>query len=261
MEKNDKDLPRVAIIVPCFNHGHYAQRCLDSIAEQDYKKKMIVIVDDKSTDDSLDIIQEIINAKFDNKPCDGFIGEYKGIPVYLLINEENLKQSKTRNKAIKFIWDKTDLFAVLDMDDLYLPGKLSKGVYKWMEASEAIGLVYNDVLIRDERNDRVVYEAREPFTRIRIEQECMIANSPLINKKAFEVAGLYDEELTPCEDWDLWIRITERMVAVHIPEALQIYSVTGLNCSFTTPKESWQDNWRKVYEKMMSRKNASHNIH
>lgn len=208
---------------------------------------MVVIIDDKSTDNSLDIIQQLISSN-----------KYKNSikTIHLLQNEENLKQSKTRNKAIKHIWKNVDIFGVLDMDDLYLPGKLSKSIEIMNSAPQSIGLVYSDVLIRDERNGRVVYEAREPFSRRRVEQECIISNSPIINKVAFDKVGLYDEDLTPCEDWDLWMRITEQMLAIHIPEALQLYSVTGLNCSFTLSKEIWQKNWDLVFKKMMARRHA-----
>ena len=71
---------------------------------------------------------------------------------------------------------------------------------------------------------------------------------------ALGYSGMYDEDLPPCEDWDLWLRITENFVAIHIPEPLQQYTTTGQNCSFTIPVAIWNEQRAKIQAKLNKRK-------
>ena len=96
----------------------------------------------------------------------------------------------------------------------------------------------------------VVLELRKPYTRVELEYECMISNTPLVNKIALAKAGLYDEDMRTAEDWDLWLRITENFVAVHIPEPLSTYSVTGANASDTVSLDIWNNNWEKIRKRV-----------
>lgn len=262
MEKPDFILPKVSVIIANYNHGKYAERCLDSIAAQDYPDIHAVICDDCSTDDSYTHILSLLNDTKVSKIVtdvnipvieDVYVGTYKNIQVSLLKMKYNSKQAATRNAAIKYSWNITDIFGMLDMDDEYLPTKISKSVAKIVEDPERIGLVYSDVLIKHESDNHEVYEAREPYVRHRLENECIISNAPLFTKRVLNQVGLFDEDLPPCEDWDLWIRITEVCVAIHIPEALQRYNVTGKNCTYTVSSDIWQKQWTKVQQKLINR--------
>jgi glycosyltransferase involved in cell wall biosynthesis len=220
---------------------------------------MLAVVDDGSTDDSFDILHglmdEVVHEHGDEETGDEvFTGMCQGIPMILVKRPEALKQAAARNTAIKLSWQTAELFCQLDADDLYLPGKLSKSVAAWQQNPNYIGLVYSDAIIYDERDDTHVREFRPPYERNLLERENIISNAPLISKMALGYSGLYDEELPPCEDWDLWLRITENFLAYHIPEALQQYTVTGQNCTFTVPSEYWQKQWQAVHTKMTQRK-------
>ena len=57
--------------------------------------------------------------------------------------------------------------------------------------------------------------------------------------------------MSTAEDWDLWLRITEKFIAVHLPEAISFYSVTGNNASDTVSKDVWQENWQKISNRIM----------
>jgi len=87
-----------------------------------------------------------------------------------------------------------------------------------------------------------------------LEKENIISNAPLINRLALEKVGLYEENLRTSEDWDLWLRITESFVAIHVPESLQVYSVTGENATQTVNREQWEKDWRTVYYRLQQRK-------
>ena len=59
-----------------------------------------------------------------------------------------------------------------------------------------------------------------------------------------------------CEDYDLWMRISEKYVIAHIAEALTLVRVTGDNSSFIVNQDVWQRNWSRVMEKLQQRANA-----
>ena len=59
-----------------------------------------------------------------------------------------------------------------------------------------------------------------------------------------------------CEDYDLWMRISDNYMIVHIPESLTKVRVTGDNSSFIINKDVWQRNWSRVMEKASERHNA-----
>lgn len=228
--------------------------------EQDYPRKMLVVVDDGSDDNSMDVVKSYmtdVSQEHTDEHQDRtevMLGVCNDTPIIACRYETPKKQAHARNIAIQLAWQHAELFCQLDADDLYLPLKLTKSVEAWQSDPQFIGLVYSDALIYDERDDTIVHEFRPPYDRQLLEQRNIISNAPLMSKMALGYTGLYDVDLPPCEDWDLWLRITENFLAVHIPEPLQQYTVTGQNCTFTVSNEKWAQQWQRVQEKLQLRK-------
>ncbi len=249
--------PTVAVIIPCHNHGEYVGNAIRSVLDQDYPAKMLSVVDDGSTDDSFAILKDMMDEVSHQHEEDGDViltGSCQGVPMILVHRPKARKQGAARNTAIKLAWQNAELFCPLDADDLYLPGKLSKSVAIYQTSPDFIGLVYSDVIIHDTRDNTYVREFRASYDRDILEIDNIISNAPLISKSAFGYSGMYDEDLTPCEDWDLWLRITENFVAIHIPEPLQQYTTTGQNCAFTVPTDVWNQQRAKIQAKLRERK-------
>ena len=241
IEQNSQQ-PRVTVIIPCHNHADMVGDAIDSVSMQNYRPINIVVVDDGSTDNPSEAIK--------NKNTD--------VPITVIRNESPLGPSAARNIGIEKMWEETDVFMMLDADDLYLNNKVSKSVQKFVQNPSHIGIVYTDAIIKNIHTKTKINEFRRPFNRQELEKECIISNTPLVSKQAFEAAGGYDEGMRTCEDWDLWLRITESFVAVHIPEPLHIYHVTGKNSSDVVPQEVWQENWKKISDRILQRKNGEY---
>ena len=244
IEKNKDKNPTVTVIIPCHNHADMVSDAIRSVQIQDYHPINIVVVDDGSQDDPVQIIQEDFRDS--------------GLNIIILQNQNPVGPSAARNMAIKECWDESDLFMMLDADDLYLEGKVSKSVQKYLENPDDIGIVYTDAIIKNIHTKTEIHEFRQPFSREALEQECIVSNTPLVSREAIKSSGGYDESMRTCEDWDLWLRITESFVAVHIPEPLHVYHVTGKNSSDTVSKEIWQQNWTKIHQRIQQRRNAGH---
>ena len=61
---------------------------------------------------------------------------------------------------------------------------------------------------------KIIREFKEPFSRKRLVRECIVHSGSLVSAKALEdvleETGYYDEEMRTCEDYDLWMRISEK---------------------------------------------------
>lgn len=100
---------KVSIIIPVYNCGGYIGDTLDSVINQDFDSFEIIVVDDGSTDDSLDVI----NSKLKDT----------AVP-HKIIHQENAGVSVARNEALKV--SKGDYLVFVDGDDLVLPNHLSQ---------------------------------------------------------------------------------------------------------------------------------------
>lgn len=258
-EKKEPELPVVTVVVPNYNYSKWVLDALNSIVVQDYPKKAIVFIDDHSTDQSFEKVNSCIQIE-DSLKIDGVgdavIGTYSGIPITSVFLEQNGGPARTRNIGAKLAWGVTHIFGFLDSDDLYLPGKISKSVSIFLSDPEVIGAVYSDYDTHHTETGLTIREFKESFSRERLVQECIVNNDSLVTKLALDKCGLYDETMRTCEDYDLWMRVSERFLIVHIPQALVQVRVTGKGATFSVTKEEWNKNWQKVMQKAQERINA-----
>ncbi len=99
-------MPKISVVIPLFNKEKYIQQTIESVLNQDFKDFEIIIVDDGSTDRSLEIIRKY------NKP------EIK------IITQKNQGVSVARNNGAKHA--NSELIAFLDADDFWLPNHLKE---------------------------------------------------------------------------------------------------------------------------------------
>lgn len=246
--------PRVTVVIPAYNQADTLERAIRSVTSQDYSNKQIVVLNPNADEETTEVFISMLDDNDGSyNHSQGVVGLIDGVPSRLYVEKDIVGPSAARNFLIKKVWDETDYFCMLDADDYYLPGKISKCVEKALYNPHHIGIIYNDLLIHHDDIDLHIPEYRQAYDRMVLERENIITNTPLVSKAALEEVGLYDENLRTCEDWDLWLRITERFAAVHIPEHLSAYSVTGVNTTNTVSKEEWNKNWSIVQQKLRQR--------
>lgn len=110
----------VSIIMPMYNAGKFLSKSIESVLEQTYQNWELLLIDDGSNDDSIDIALAFME---------------KDSRIFLLKNEQNMGIAKTRNKGIEA--SKGQYIAFLDSDDLWLPNKLEVQI-KWMEEKKLL---------------------------------------------------------------------------------------------------------------------------
>ena len=262
MENN----PRVTILIACYNDEEYIAKAINSAMHQDYEGPItICVVNDGSTDKSWDIMtsseKNVASDTFEGSevfitwPSDDFSDR-----KFVAINRTNGGPSAARNTGINYTLPDTDIYAVLDADDEMYPEKITKCVNVMKQDMKSIGVVYADYDTKHTSTGKIIREFKEPYTRRRLIEECMVHSGSIINKQALldveETTGYYDSTMRTCEDYDLWMRISEKYIIAHVAESLTLVRVTGDNSSFVVNQNVWQQNWSRVMEKLQNRANA-----
>ena len=250
MEINYKDNPLVSVIIPLHNHAQWIAECIQSIENQIYPNLEIIIIDDGSTDDPLRNIGEFI---------EDFCGHYyqgatdRGIPLFYQYLETANGPAFARNLGVKMASSETFAYAFLDSDDLYLPSKIEQSMNVLL-AHDEVGAVYSDYFTFPANNPKtLIPNWKEPYSRNRLLQECIINCDSIVRASAFEKIGGFDEEMRVCEDYDFWIRLSEQYIISHIPEPLVKIRTGEHSSTSTINKEVWNKNWNKIREKMIQR--------
>lgn len=248
----------VTAVIPTHNHEAWVQDSILSIINQTYKNLRLIVVDDGSTDKSFNKALELLETPNQVKveqpePQQVWTGNIKGIPTILSSFKEARGPSFARNYGIKCGCEGTDLFALLDSDDLYHPEKIEKSVKIYEEHPKFIGIIYSDYHTFNEAGR--YRQFKEPYSRERLMSECIINCDSVFAKWVFEKVGFFDEDLRTCEDYDMYMRASEVCIPVHIPESLIDIRVGTHSSSSNVSKENWQKNYKRVFEKLKERQN------
>lgn len=248
---------KVTYLICHYNYNQYLSDAIKSAKNQTYKSR-ICFIDDFSTDQK-DIIKQLsslLNINDYDVKDNYLIGRNTNGDIAILIQDKTHGPSYARNLGIDTTLELTDIYAVLDADDTNHHTKIEKCIKPFIEDIEHIGVVYADYITVNEQNiETQVF--KEPFDMMRLYQECIVHSGALINKSALltvkDEYGYYDVKMRTCEDYDLWVRISERFMIIHIPEFLSRVRVHSQNSSATVNTDIWQRNWQRIAEKKQSR--------
>lgn len=181
--------PRVSVIVPCYNTARFVAETLQSVFAQTFRSFEVVVVNDGSPDTT-----ELERA----------IAPWRDKIVYL--RTENCGLAGARNNGIRA--SKGELIALLDSDDTWESNYLEVQVRKLDEDPTADIVYPRFVIIGDgsTAGTRTTPSTGDvTFSRL-VGQEVSVVVSVLARRTALERAGLFDDSLRSCEDFDMWLR-------------------------------------------------------
>lgn len=237
--------PVVVAVIPTHNHKRWIFPTLISLQLQHYLPTALVVVDDGSSDGTLDALLAQMTEL--QKKEWGWSGDYGGTNLVVARNEEARGPAAARNLGARLASQfKPDLLAFCDSDDYYEQAKIYESVAAWKKAPETIGVVYSDYYTVNSEG-LSLRNYKEPYST-RLLQECIINCDSLISWEAFQWAGGFPEDLRVCEDYALWLKICQKYLAYHIPEPLVNIRVGSHSSSATVPTEQWQSCYRKAFE-------------
>jgi len=187
---DQKATPKVSIIIPTYNRCAWIKNAIDSVLQQTYQNFELLIIDDGSTD-----ITKSVLTKYENS-----------IKYFY---QENKGPSSARNLGIRKA--KGEFISFLDSDDRWLKRKLETQV-KLAESDPNIKICYTDeIWIRNgiRVNQKNIHKKHSGWIYQKCLPLCIISpSSVLMHREVFEEVGTFDEEQTVCEDYDLWLRMS-----------------------------------------------------
>jgi glycosyltransferase involved in cell wall biosynthesis len=210
----------VSIVVASYNHATYLPQRMESLLAQTYADIEIIVIDDRSPDNSVEVLQ-----RYADHP-----------KVQLVIRENNGGWVTVSNQGVQIARGEYVLFA--NCDDACEPTMVAELV-AGMRRSPTVGISFCRSLLVDERSAVIGddFRIREPAFRERCREDtvltgaemrrflfesCVIPNlsAALIRRECFETAGLLSGEYRVVCDWDLFFRIFERYDASYIAAPL-----------------------------------------
>lgn len=243
---------RTTVLIANYNYGRYLKDAIESALTQTVEPQCICIVDDNSTDDSWEIItsycennqreEQVVPSPGGNILVKlGNIGETDLLGVKL---PQTSGPSVARNVGIQFTLPVTNIYAILDADDCMRPNKLEKCLKPFED--ERIGVVYANYYNINEDTGVSLLEVKEPYSIERLQNECIVHSGALIRAEALDRVkdnmGWYDSSMRTCEDYELWIRLSNVCMFYHIAEALTDVLVHKENSTNSVKNEIWQRN-------------------
>jgi len=192
----------LTIIIPTFNRADFLKEAIESVLAQTFTDFELIVVDDGSTDHTGDVVREFPRIRY--AAC-----------------TENSGVSHARNLGIGMARGRDICF--LDSDDLWIKNKLETQI-RWMEAHAECRVCYTDeIWIRKGVRVNPMNKHRKYSGDIfpHCLPLCIVSpSSVLMQTSLFDEVGTFDEDMTVCEDYDLWLRIALKYPVHFIREKL-----------------------------------------
>jgi glycosyltransferase involved in cell wall biosynthesis len=199
-------MPKVSVIVPTYNRVALL-RCAIESAKAGGSELEVIVVDDASTDGTPELCASLTGIR------------------YIRLSK-NRGLANARNVGI--LESSSEFIAFLDDDDLRLPGSLEAQL-RVLEAEPDAAFCYGQALIGDARRQLPtgeIYPASCPRADIfwkLLEDNFIPMPSVVARKSSLLEHGCFNVELELIEDWDMWLRLSERSPVAVVEEPVAIY--------------------------------------
>ena len=189
----------MSIITPSYNQGQFIDRTIQSVLSQNVPVLDYIIVDGKSSDNTLDIIRR-----------------YDGRVTW--ISEKDRGQADAVNKGI--LMSSGEIIGWLNSDDIYYPGVLLF-VLSFFKKHPEIDVVYGDADLIDVEDMVIEPYATKDWDYERLKEVCFICQPAVFfRRRIIEKAGVLDDRLQYCMDYEFWLRLGAITPFVKLPKRL-----------------------------------------
>lgn len=187
-------MPEISVVIPTFNMARFVGEAVRSVLDQTFADFEVLVVDDGSTDNTREVIAAIDD------------------PRVRYLHQENRGLAGARNAGIEAA--RGSFIAFLDADDLWLPDKLARQRQLFADRPW-VGLVYTGAYVMEGGQ---VFACHRGRYRGHVVRELLTVDNivvgsgsaAMVRRECFDRVGLFDESLSACEDWDMWLRIAAR---------------------------------------------------
>ncbi|WP_375177134.1 glycosyltransferase [Marinobacter mobilis] len=219
---------RASVIIPSYNAALTLQETLDSIIPQLTREDEAIIIDDGSTDNTLEVVKPYLSRN-----------------VIYLRQENSGGPAAPRNKGIAHARGR--YIFLFDSDDLMLPGKIENSIDSLARYPNA-GLLFSNFRTIDENGlllkanflegytliSQLRNNQSEPSFLIEVPDGCehlasenfIGTSGVVIRKEVLERVGSFDESLNNGDDRDMWFRITRQYPIIFYDKVLHSYRIS-----------------------------------
>lgn len=205
---------KVSVVITSYNYDRYIKDAIESVLSQTYSDFELVIIDDCSADNSVNIINQFEDER-----------------IKFIQNEQNLGLKSSMQKAISCC--SGEWIAFLESDDLWLPNTLEKRL-ACAEKYSQVGIIFNDVLefgdenwllaVKNnfERVRKILSKKTFPkniFYDINVHNLILTFSSVMIKRELFENIS-FETPIDALLDWWLYIHIAYNTEAYYIKDKL-----------------------------------------
>jgi len=211
----------LSVIIPNHNYGQFIAETIASLARQDYTPLEIVIVDDASSDNSVEIIKDLIAS-------------YKGkLDISLIEMKKNAGKVAAVNRAMEVVSGQYCL--LLDSDDYLMDNHIVRCLAVLDRARSEdthVGFVYMDCHLISANGEFLERGRSAPFDADLIRTLSYIPEPALVLMEAMKQVAPFDESVRKGTKQDKWCRIIANgWTGVYIPEPLFCYRMHNNNLS------------------------------
>lgn len=207
--------PLISVIIPTYNAEKTIGKTIASVLNQTYPHFEILIINDGSTDATLDVISHIPD------------------PRIKIFSYPNKGLSPSRNRGIQQA--SGDYIALLDADDLWTPDKLADQLHALEQHPDAaVAYSWTDYI---DSQDQLLHQGFYTKANGNVYLKLLLTNflengsNPLICKWALAEVGEFDCSLSNASDWEMWLRLAARYPFVCVAKRQVLYRVSSRSVS------------------------------
>ena len=186
-----KNSSKVSVLMNCYNSEQYIQNSIQSLINQTFDEWELIVWDDASTDNTLNIVNSFND---------------KRIKIYK--NDLHIGLGLSRVKAQEYL--KGEYISILDSDDIYEKDKLKKQIQAFKE-NKNLSLVTSWYSIIDKKNkeiNKIRISNNLPEIKKKLYGDNIFAHSSIVYKRIeAEKVGWYSNKLEYSQDYDLTIKL------------------------------------------------------
>lgn len=196
--------PLISVIMPVYNGMPYLEQAIESILKQSYKNLELIIVDDKSTDDSVLFAKKIKDTR-----------------VRIIRNLKNIGIANSLNIAIDS--SRGDYIARMDADDISMPKRLEKQL-KFLQKNKSISICGSFVYLINDKGEIIgtkKYPEKNKDLKKALNFYSPIIHPTFFGKSTFfkKLSG-YNPDFEYAEDYELLVRSREKYKMANVPQYL-----------------------------------------
>ena len=211
--------PIVSIVLPCYNGADFLAQSIDSVIGQTFTDWELILVNDCSSDNSLEIMQQY--AEKDSR-------------IRIINNENNLKLPGALNRGFREA--KGKYLTWTSHDNRMAPSMLEEFV-NYLDTNPGKGLVTACYAAFSLKTGEQLYEVHHPDPQLYLPLYNCVCYAFMYCREVLETVGDYDTSLFLVEDYDYWVRIWQKYPVGKIYKVLYFTGVGDDTLTLSRKKE------------------------